>query len=103
MMYYTFQLDPGSQHVYVISIPYSLYKYNCLPMGIGQSSDIAQEVLETLFPSHDGVEICIVDICSFSFIFSSHVHRSDVILHFFKTKGIIINLFKREWDVQDTD
>ena len=50
-------------------------------MGIEQSSDIAQEVLETLFPSHDSIEICIVDICSFSFILTSHVHRSDVTLN----------------------
>ena len=35
------------------------YKYKRLPMGIKQSSDIAQEVMENLFLDLDDVEVYI--------------------------------------------
>ena len=45
--YYTFALVLGSQNLCVIlSTPFGLYKYLLLPMGVKQSSDIAQETME---------------------------------------------------------
>ena len=57
MQYFTFELDADSQKLCVISTPFGLYKYKRLPMGIKQSSDIAQEVMEDLFHDLDDVEV----------------------------------------------
>ena len=46
MQYFTFEVDTESQNLCDISTPFGLYKYKCLPMGIKQSSDVAQEVME---------------------------------------------------------
>ena len=56
-----------------------LYKYKRLPMGIKQSSDIAQEVMENLLRDIDDVEIYIDDIGCFSSTFSSHIQTLDII------------------------
>ena len=48
MQYYTFALDVESQNLCVISTPFGLYKYLRLPMGMKQSSDIAQETMEQI-------------------------------------------------------
>ena len=48
MQYFTIELDSESQKLCVISTLFGLYKYKHLPMGIKQSSDIAQGVMENL-------------------------------------------------------
>ena len=73
MQYFTFELDSESQKLCVISTPFGHYKYKRLPMGIKQSSDIAQEVMENLLRDIDDVEIYIDDIGCFSSTFSSHI------------------------------
>ena len=47
--YYTFPLlDLGSQNLCVFYTPFRLYKYLLFPMGVKQSSDIAQETMEVI-------------------------------------------------------
>ena len=57
MQYFTFKLDADSQKLWVISTPFVFTKYKRLPVGIKQSSDIAQEVMENLFCDLDNVEV----------------------------------------------
>ena len=73
MQYFTFQLDDESQKLCVISTPFGLYEYKRLPMGIKQSSDIAQEEMENLLRDLDDVEIYIDDIGCFSSNFKTHI------------------------------
>jgi hypothetical protein len=80
MQYFTFKLDSESRNLCVISTPFGLYKYKCLPMGVKQSSDIAQEAMVNLLCGIINVEICIDDIGCFSFTFSSHIQTLDIIL-----------------------
>ena len=63
----------------MISTPFGCYQYKRLPMGIKQSSDIAQEVMENLFLDLDDVEVYIDDIECFSSSFSTHIYTLDII------------------------
>ena len=103
MQYFTFELDADSQKLCVISTPFGLYKYKCLPMGIKQSSDIAQEVMENLFRDLDNVEVYIDDIGCFSSSFTNHVYTLDIILTSLEQNGFTVNPSKCEWAVQETD
>ena len=96
MQYYTFELDSESQKLCVISTPFGLYKYKRLPMGIKQSSDIAQEVMENLFHDLDEVEIYIDDIGCFSSTFVGHIQTLDVILTRLEQNRFTINPSKCE-------
>ena len=103
MQYYTFELDSESQKLCVISTPFGLYKYKRLPMGIKQSSDIAQEVMENLFRDLDDVEIYIDDIGCFSSTFVGHIQTLDVILTCLEQNRFTINPSKCEWAAQEAD
>ena len=91
MQYFTFELDADSQKLCVISTPFGLYKYKRLPMGIKQSSDIAQEVMENLFRDLDNVEVYIDDIGCFSSSFTNHVYTLDIILTRPEQNGFTVN------------
>ena len=103
MQYFTFELDAESQKLCVTSTPFGLYKYKRLPMGIKQSSDIAQEVMENLFRDLDNVEIYIDDICCFSSTFTKHIQTLDIILTRLEQNGFTVNPAKCEWAVKETD
>ena len=90
MQYYTFALDVESQNLCVISTPFGLYKYLRLPMGVKQSSDIAQETMEQILSDLDDVEIYIDDVGCFSMNFSDHLHLLDTILYRLQINGLLL-------------
>jgi hypothetical protein len=103
MQYYAFQLDEESQQLCVISTPFGKYMYKRLPMGVCQSSDIAQEIMESILGDIEEVEIYIDDIGIFSNSWEEHVQTLHKVLNRLQNNGFSINPLKCEWAIKETD
>ena len=103
MQYYTFELDDYSKNLCTIATPFGLYKYNRLPMGISQSPDIAQEVMERVLRDIEDIEVYIEDIAIFTDSFESQIEVLDKVLNRLNEKHFIINPRKCEFCIKETD
>ena len=104
MQYYTFELDEESSDLCTIATPFGMYRYRRLPMGISQSPDIAQEMMErTLRDLQRDLEIYIDDIACFSNTWKDHITLLDRVLTRLQQAGFTINPAKCEWCVKETD
>jgi hypothetical protein len=66
MQYYTFELDEESKELCTICKPFGNYQYNCLPMGMKQSPDIAQQIMEHLYRPYTETVVYIDDVGIFT-------------------------------------
>jgi len=103
MQYYTFELDEASKNLCTIATPFGLYRYCRLPMGVSQSPDIAQQIMEEVLRDIDGVECFIDDVAIFSNNWEDHKKVVKEVLDRLQTAGFTINPRKCEWAVQETD
>jgi hypothetical protein len=62
VQYYTFKLSDEAQKPCVIITPIGLFQYNAATMGIKQSPDFAQEVIEDILHDLDDVKVYIDNI-----------------------------------------
>jgi hypothetical protein len=72
-------------------------------MGVKQSPNFAQEVMEDIFQDMENIEVYIDDIGIFA---QSWIHHQKIVTEVLKRleeKGFTVNPLKCEWAVQETD
>jgi hypothetical protein len=77
--------------------------YKHLLMGIRQSPDIAQEIMEDIFCDIKPVDVFINDIGVFNDSWTQHLETLDIVLQHLEDNGFTVNPLKCEWAVKETD
>jgi RNase H-like domain found in reverse transcriptase/Reverse transcriptase (RNA-dependent DNA polymerase) len=103
MAYYTYELDEASKDLCVIITPFGKFRYNRLPMGVKQSPDVAQELLESLLRDIEECDVYIDDIGCFDDSWEAHLVTLERVLSKLRDKNFAINPRKVEWARQETD
>ena len=104
MCFYTFRLDEESSNLCVITTPFGKFRYRRLPMGVKQSPDFCQEIMEDVLKDFsDHVEVYIDDIGIFSNSWAEHVDILSKVLQRLQDKNFSINPSKCEWAVKETE
>jgi NADH dehydrogenase/NADH:ubiquinone oxidoreductase subunit G len=95
---------PARKQLCTIAMPFGLYCYQHLPMGVNQSPDIAQEIMERVLSSiMEEIECYIDDIAAFSDDWESHKTQLNKLLTKLQNASFTVNPLKCEWAVQETD
>ena len=104
MGYYSMELDEESKNLCVICLPWGLYRYNALPMGVKPASDIFQEAMGNLFADMDMIAVYIDDIIIFGTrTFEEHMTDVDEAIERLAEKGMQINSRKCEFAKTEVD
>jgi Reverse transcriptase (RNA-dependent DNA polymerase) len=76
-------------------MPFGLYRYRHLPMGVNQSPDIAQEIMERVLSSiMEEIECYINDIAAFSDDWESHKTLLNKLLTKLQSTSFTVNPLK---------
>ena len=81
MGYFTIRLDPDTQKICTIVLPWGKYSYLRLPMGVAGAPDIFQEKMSDLMRALHYVRTYIDDLLIISSgSFEDHLKKLEVIL-----------------------
>jgi hypothetical protein len=104
MQFYTFELDKESQDLCIISTPFGNYCYLQAPMGVKQTPDFSQQVMEDVLWDIKEIEAYIDDVGVFTNgDFECHSASLDKVLKRLEENNFTVNPLKCDWAIQETN
>jgi hypothetical protein len=96
MQYYTFELNDEAKDLRTISTHFGLYEYLQVHMGVKQSQNISQEIIETLFHELSEVDVYVDDVGNFNTSWEEHLQSLAKVLQLLEDKNLMIKPLKCE-------
>ena len=104
MGYYTIRLDPDSQKICTIILPWGKYSYLRLPMGISGAPDFFQEKMTDLMRALEYVRTYIDDLLIITKgTFDDHLSKLQVVLGRLQNAGLRINATKSSFALHEIE
>ena len=103
MQHYTFELTEEAKKLCVISTPFGLFQHNRVPMGVKQSPDFAQSVMEETLRDLDETDVYLEDVGCFTKGWEKHLRTLEAVLTRLQDNNFVVDLLKCEWAVKETD
>ena len=101
MGYYAITLDKESKIYCLMILPWGIFRYNMVPMGILVTCDIFQSAMGTLFQNLEHLLVYLYDLLTLaSGSLDEHLAEVDEVLSRLLAKGLRVNLIKLAWAVQ---
>ena len=91
------------QDLCTINMPYGLYRYRVLPLGIMQSPDFCQKTMEHVLQGILDADVYIDDIGCFGKSWEQHLQVLEQVVTHLQENSFSVNPCKCEWAVQETD
>jgi hypothetical protein len=104
MGFYHFELSDETSEMATFMLPFGLFKYKRLPMGLSVSPDLLQSKMAQLFSDCSNIKIYMDDILIFSNgSFEEHLKQVDMALQRLQSKNMAVNVLKSYWAVSEVD
>ena len=104
MGYYHIPLDKASQRLCGTVLPWGIYTYKKLPMGIASAPDIFQGIMSKLLGDLEYVQVYIDDILITSNgSFDDHMEKLDEVLRRLANAGFRLNVRKSFFAINEVD
>jgi RNase H-like domain found in reverse transcriptase/Integrase zinc binding domain/Reverse transcriptase (RNA-dependent DNA polymerase) len=104
MGYYHFKLDKELSDMSTFMLPFGLFKYTRLPMGLSISPDFFQERMAKLFGDLPWIKVFLDDLLIFSNgTFEDHMEKVSTALERLHAKNLAVNALKSYWAVEEVD
>ena len=104
MDYFTIRLDPNSQKICTVVLPWGKYSYQRLPMGVAGAPDIFQEKMSDLMRALEFVRTYIDDLLIVSkCTFEDHLQKLDAVLQRLKDHKLRCNAPKYAFSLEEIE
>jgi transposase InsO family protein len=104
MGFYNFELSEEASNLTTFMLPWGLYRYKRLPMGLSISPDFFQEKMSRLFADFPYMKVYLDDLLVFSNgSYEDHLQKVEIALQRLQSKNLAVNALKSYWAVQEVD